>query len=79
MTTVWYLICFHPADHPLLEQEQLQRDRQVSRSTKKMALSALKASLPPKERRGLVLRSIHRYELKKEYRDVVIQPLLKAV
>ena len=58
----------HPADHPLLEQE-FHRDRQVS-IYKEDGFKRLKASLPPKERRGLVLIDPP-YELAKEYRDVV--------
>lgn len=58
----------HPSDHPLLEQE-FQRDRQVS-IFKEDGFARLKASLPPKERRGLVLIDPP-YELAKEYRDVV--------
>ncbi len=58
----------HPADHPLLQQE-FERDRQVS-IYKEDGFSRLKASLPPKERRGLVLIDPP-YELAKEYRDVV--------
>lgn len=58
----------HPADHPLLEQE-FHRDRQVS-IYKEDGFQRLKASLPPQERRGLVLIDPP-YELAKEYRDVV--------
>lgn len=58
----------HPSDHPLLEQE-FQRDAQV-RIYKEDGFARLKASLPPKERRGLVLIDPP-YELAKEYRDVV--------
>ncbi|ORT51720.1 ribosomal RNA large subunit methyltransferase J [Vibrio sp. qd031] len=58
----------HPSDFPLLEQE-FHRDRQVS-IYKEDGFSRLKASLPPKERRGLVLIDPP-YELAKEYRDVV--------
>ncbi|EEX95551.1 putative DNA (exogenous) processing protein [Vibrio orientalis CIP 102891 = ATCC 33934] len=58
----------HPADHPLLEQE-FHRDRQVS-IYKEDGFKRLKASLPPQERRGLVLIDPP-YELAKEYRDVV--------
>lgn len=58
----------HPSDYPLLEQE-FQRDRQVS-IYKEDGFTRLKASLPPKERRGLVLIDPP-YELAKEYRDVV--------
>jgi 23S rRNA (adenine2030-N6)-methyltransferase len=58
----------HPSDYPLLEQE-FQRDRQVS-IYKEDGFARLKASLPPKERRGLVLIDPP-YELAKEYRDVV--------
>ncbi|MGY3571075.1 23S rRNA (adenine(2030)-N(6))-methyltransferase RlmJ [Vibrio paucivorans] len=58
----------HPSDHPLLEQE-FHRDRQVS-IYKEDGFQRLKASLPPKERRGLVLIDPP-YELAKEYRDVV--------
>lgn len=58
----------HPSDYPLLEQE-FHRDRQVS-IYKEDGFSRLKASLPPQERRGLVLIDPP-YELAKEYRDVV--------
>ncbi|UAB70262.1 23S rRNA (adenine(2030)-N(6))-methyltransferase RlmJ [Vibrio sp. SCSIO 43132] len=58
----------HPSDHPLLEQE-FHRDRQVS-IFKEDGFKRLKASLPPKERRGLVLIDPP-YELSHEYRDVV--------
>ncbi|EJL6506096.1 23S rRNA (adenine(2030)-N(6))-methyltransferase RlmJ [Vibrio cholerae] len=58
----------HPSDYPLLEQE-FQRDRQVS-IYKEDGFARLKASLPPQERRGLVLIDPP-YELAKEYRDVV--------
>ncbi|MBD1558570.1 23S rRNA (adenine(2030)-N(6))-methyltransferase RlmJ [Vibrio sp. S9_S30] len=58
----------HPSDHPLLEQE-FHRDRQVS-IYKEDGFQRLKASLPPKERRGLVLIDPP-YELSHEYRDVV--------
>ncbi|WP_413113052.1 23S rRNA (adenine(2030)-N(6))-methyltransferase RlmJ [Thaumasiovibrio sp. DFM-14] len=58
----------HPADFPLLLQE-FRGDRQV-RIYKEDGFSRLKASLPPKERRGLVLIDPP-YELKHEYQDVV--------
>ncbi len=58
----------HPSDYPLLEQE-FHRDRQVQ-IYKEDGFRRLKASLPPKERRGLVLIDPP-YELAKEYRDVV--------
>ncbi|NAW56656.1 MULTISPECIES: 23S rRNA (adenine(2030)-N(6))-methyltransferase RlmJ [unclassified Vibrio] len=58
----------HPSDYPLLEQE-FHRDRQVS-IYKEDGFSRLKASLPPKERRGLVLIDPP-YEMAREYRDVV--------
>ncbi|EKO3666627.1 23S rRNA (adenine(2030)-N(6))-methyltransferase RlmJ [Vibrio metschnikovii] len=58
----------HPSDYPLLEQE-FARDRQVA-IYKQDGFARLKASLPPKERRGLVLIDPP-YELAKEYRDVV--------
>ncbi|GAM77385.1 hypothetical protein JCM19241_1855 [Vibrio ishigakensis] len=58
----------HPSDFPLLEQE-FHRDRQV-RIYKEDGFKRLKASLPPQERRGLVLIDPP-YELAKEYRDVV--------
>lgn len=58
----------HPSDYPLLEQE-FQRDRQVT-IYKEDGFARLKASLPPKERRGLVLIDPS-YELAKEYHDVV--------
>ncbi len=58
----------HPSDYPLLEQE-FQRDRQVQ-IFKEDGFQRLKASLPPKERRGLVLIDPP-YELAHEYNDVV--------
>jgi len=58
----------HPSDYPLLEQE-FHRDRQV-KIHKDDGFKILKGSLPPKERRGLVLIDPP-YELAKEYRDVV--------
>lgn len=58
----------HPSDYPLLEQE-FHRDRQVS-IFKEDGFKRLKASLPPKERRGLVLIDPP-YELAHEYNDVV--------
>ncbi|WCE29679.1 23S rRNA (adenine(2030)-N(6))-methyltransferase RlmJ [Vibrio sp. SCSIO 43137] len=58
----------HPSDYPLLEQE-FHHDRQV-KIHKDDGFKVLKASLPPKERRGLVLIDPP-YELAKEYRDVV--------
>ncbi|CAH0524326.1 23S rRNA (adenine(2030)-N(6))-methyltransferase RlmJ [Vibrio hippocampi] len=58
----------HPSDFPLLEQE-FHRDRQVS-IFKEDGFKRLKASLPPQERRGLVLIDPP-YELAREYRDVV--------
>ncbi|PWI32981.1 23S rRNA (adenine(2030)-N(6))-methyltransferase RlmJ [Vibrio albus] len=58
----------HPSDYPLLEQE-FHRDRQV-RIYKEDGFQRLKASLPPKERRGLVLIDPP-YELAREHRDVV--------
>lgn len=58
----------HPSDYPLLQQE-FHRDRQVS-LFKEDGFQRLKASLPPQERRGLVLIDPP-YELAKEYRDVV--------
>lgn len=58
----------HPSDYPLLEQE-FERDRQV-KIYKEDGFQRLKASLPPKERRGLVLIDPP-YELAHEYRDVV--------
>ncbi|CAM3985989.1 Ribosomal RNA large subunit methyltransferase J [Vibrio aerogenes CECT 7868] len=58
----------HPSDYPLLAQE-FQRDRQV-RIFKEDGFTRLKASLPPKERRGLVLIDPP-YELATEYRDTV--------
>ncbi|EJL6367340.1 23S rRNA (adenine(2030)-N(6))-methyltransferase RlmJ [Vibrio cholerae] len=58
----------HPSDYPLLEQE-FHRDRQVS-IYKEDGFARLKASLPPQERRGLVLIDPP-YELAKEYLDVV--------
>lgn len=58
----------HPSDYPLLEQE-FHRDKQVH-IYKEDGFQRLKSSLPPKERRGLVLIDPP-YELAKEYRDVV--------
>jgi 23S rRNA (adenine2030-N6)-methyltransferase len=58
----------HPSDYPLLEQE-FHRDHQVA-IYKEDGFQRLKASLPPKERRGLVLIDPP-YELAKEYHDVV--------
>ena len=58
----------HPSDYPLLEQE-FHSDRQVS-IYKEDGFARLKASLPPPERRGLVLIDPP-YELAKEYYDVV--------
>lgn len=58
----------HPADFPLLLQE-FRGDRQV-RMYKEDAFLRLKGSLPPKERRGVVLIDPP-YELKHEYMDVV--------
>lgn len=58
----------HPSDYPLLEQE-FHRDRQVQ-IYKEDGFQRLKASLPPQERRGLVLIDPP-YELAHEYRDVV--------
>ena len=58
----------HPTDFPLLLQE-FRGDRQV-KMYKEDAYSRLKASLPPKERRGLVLIDPP-YELKHEYQDVL--------
>lgn len=58
----------HPADFPLLLQE-FRGDRQV-KIYKEDAFQRLKSSLPPKERRGVVLIDPS-YELKHEYMDVV--------
>ncbi|NOH29481.1 23S rRNA (adenine(2030)-N(6))-methyltransferase RlmJ [Vibrio mediterranei] len=58
----------HPSDFPLLEQE-FHRDRQV-KIFKEDGFKRLKGSLPPAERRGLVLIDPP-YELAREYRDVV--------
>lgn len=58
----------HSTDFPLLRQE-FRGDRQV-KMYKEDGFARLKASLPPKERRGLVLIDPS-YELKHEYRDVV--------
>ncbi|MFV0574591.1 MAG: 23S rRNA (adenine(2030)-N(6))-methyltransferase RlmJ [Vibrio sp.] len=58
----------HPSDFPLLQQE-FHRDRQVS-IHQKDGFEHLKACLPPKERRGLVLIDPP-YELAHEYQDVV--------
>ncbi len=58
----------HPNDFPLLLQE-FRGDRQV-KMFKEDGFARLKASLPPKERRGVVLIDPP-YELKHEYMDVV--------
>ncbi len=58
----------HPTDFPLLLQE-FRGDRQV-KMYKEDGYARLKASLPPKERRGVVLIDPP-YELKNEYQDVV--------
>ncbi|UXI01350.1 23S rRNA (adenine(2030)-N(6))-methyltransferase RlmJ [Photobacterium sp. TY1-4] len=58
----------HPTDFPLLLQE-FRGDRQV-KIYKEDAFARLKGSLPPKERRGVVLIDPP-YELKHEYMDVV--------
>ncbi len=58
----------HPNDFPLLLQE-FRGDRQV-KMFKEDGFARLKASLPPKERRGVVLIDPP-YELKPEYMDVV--------
>lgn len=58
----------HSTDFPLLLQE-FRGDRQV-KMYKEDGFARLKASLPPKERRGLVLIDPP-YELKHEYQDVV--------
>ena len=58
----------HPSDFPLLLQE-FRGDRQV-KIYKEDAFARLKACLPPKERRGVVLIDPP-YELKHEYMDVV--------
>ncbi|MDW6091486.1 23S rRNA (adenine(2030)-N(6))-methyltransferase RlmJ [Vibrio rhizosphaerae] len=58
----------HPSDYPLLQQE-FAADAQVS-LYKDDGFRCLKASLPPKERRGLVLIDPP-YELAHEYQDVV--------
>ncbi|MFD2179782.1 23S rRNA (adenine(2030)-N(6))-methyltransferase RlmJ [Veronia pacifica] len=58
----------HPSDFPLLLQE-FRGDRQV-KMFKEDGFARLKASLPPKERRGMVLIDPP-YELKHEYQDVV--------
>ena len=58
----------HPTDFPLLLQE-FRGDRQV-KMYKEDGFARLKASLPPKERRGVVLIDPP-YELKHEYMDVV--------
>lgn len=58
----------HSSDFPLLLQE-FRRDRQV-RMFNEDAYKRLKANMPPKERRGLVLIDPP-YELKTEYKDLV--------
>ncbi|MBY6188494.1 23S rRNA (adenine(2030)-N(6))-methyltransferase RlmJ [Marinobacter hydrocarbonoclasticus] len=58
----------HPSDHPRLVQE-FQGDKRV-RIAREDGYQCLKANLPPKERRGVVLIDPP-YELKDEYRDLV--------
>lgn len=58
----------HSSDFPLLLQE-FRGDRQV-RMHNEDAYKRLKANMPPKERRGIVLIDPP-YELKTEYQDVV--------
>ncbi len=58
----------HSTDYPLLQQE-FERDRQVSIYNED-GFARLKASLPPKERRGLVLIDPS-YEIKTDYQGVV--------
>jgi 23S rRNA (adenine2030-N6)-methyltransferase len=58
----------HPTDYPRLTQE-FHRDRQVQ-IAREDGFARLKACLPPKERRGLVLIDPP-YELAGEYRDVI--------
>ncbi|GAA4887686.1 23S rRNA (adenine(2030)-N(6))-methyltransferase RlmJ [Ferrimonas pelagia] len=58
----------HPSDHPRLEQE-FARDRRV-KIFKEDGYQRLKASMPPQERRGVVLIDPP-YELKTEYDDLV--------
>ncbi|ADN76649.1 protein of unknown function DUF519 [Ferrimonas balearica DSM 9799] len=58
----------HPSDYPRLAQE-FEGDRQV-RIAREDGYQCLKANLPPKERRGMVLIDPP-YELKDEYRDLV--------
>ncbi|GAA5188666.1 23S rRNA (adenine(2030)-N(6))-methyltransferase RlmJ [Ferrimonas gelatinilytica] len=58
----------HPSDHPRLMQE-FSGDRRA-RIFKEDGYQRLKASLPPQERRGVVLIDPP-YELKDEYRDLV--------
>lgn len=58
----------HPTDFPLLLQE-FRGNRQVKMHNED-GFARLKASLPPKERRGLILIDPP-YELKTEYQDVV--------
>ncbi|UJF19393.1 23S rRNA (adenine(2030)-N(6))-methyltransferase RlmJ [Vibrio sp. SS-MA-C1-2] len=58
----------HPTDFPLLCQE-FRGDRQVKMFNEE-GFTRLKGSLPPKERRGLVLIDPS-YEVKTEYREVV--------
>ncbi|TKB48183.1 23S rRNA (adenine(2030)-N(6))-methyltransferase RlmJ [Ferrimonas sediminicola] len=58
----------HPSDFPLLKQE-FARDRRV-RVYQEDGYARLKASLPPQERRGVVLIDPP-YELKGEYQDLV--------
>ncbi len=58
----------HPSDHPRLMQE-FEGDRRA-RIFKEDGYQRLKASLPPQERRGVVLIDPP-YELKGEYQDLV--------
>ncbi|BDY05516.1 23S rRNA (adenine(2030)-N(6))-methyltransferase RlmJ [Ferrimonas sp. YFM] len=58
----------HPTDFPRLKQE-FARDRQV-KVYQEDGYARLKASLPPKERRGVVLIDPP-YELRGEYKDLV--------
>ena len=64
----------HPSDHALLS-ELMQRDRRI-RVQQSDGFQGLIASLPPAERRGLVLIDPP-YEIKSDY-DTVVSTLVKA-
>src|SRR5690606_41914568 len=64
----------HPSDHALLS-ELMQRDRRI-RVQQSDGFQGLIASLPPPERRGLVLIDPP-YEITSEH-DTVVRPLVEA-